>query len=324
MAWEWVEPLFHDREVEASALELRLADELLAVGDGWKELLEALTDQVLEGPETRGNLLSLVDRLWQAAEGDAAVAAGRVVELLEARRRELARGGVDAAGPLNEALGSRDTVLTLSRSSAVVGSLAQLDRRLRSLRVVVGEGRPLREGLTASRELAARGVRVSLVTDAVLAGLPLLAPDLPAPLAFVPGRAAVVLGAVAISGRGTLAKSGALALAAAAERVGMPVIVVADPGKLLPPVFDCSNPREADPVDLGAPAAVGPVNLPCEWLDWSWTRAVVLGSELLAPEEVAARARELRWSRELGRRLGVPGEGPTRELTTARHDHDLT
>lgn len=309
MSWDWVEPLFHDREIEASTLELRLVEELLASGTERSTLLEAVTAQVLESPERRGNLLSLVDRLWQTTEeSENDAAAPRVVALLEGRRRELARGAIDAARPLGQALGSRDTVLTLSRSKGVVDALAELDRRHRSVRVVVGEGRPLREGLTASRELAARGVAVSLVTDAVLAGLPLLAPDLPAPLSFVPERAAVVVGAVAIAARGTLAKSGALALAGSAERVGMPVIVVADQSKLLPPVLDCSDPLEADPVDLGAPAAVGPVNLPCEWLSWDWIEAVVLGPELLAPEDVARRARDLRSSRELSRRLGVRGD----------------
>lgn len=307
MAWDWVEPLFHDREIEASTLEMRLVEELRASGGQWRPLLEALTDQVLEARELRGNLLTLVDRLWQAVEGDdtddPTAALG---ELLEERRRGLARGGIDAARPLDQALGSRDTVLTLSRSSVVVDSLAELDRRLRSVRVVVGEGRPLREGLTAARELAARGVAVSLVTDAVLAGLPLLGRDLPMPLSFAPERGAVVLGAVAIAGRGALAKSGALALAASAERVGLPVILVADESRLLPPVVDGSDPLEADPVDLGAPAAVGPVNLPYEWLDWGWIDAVVLGSELLEPEAVARRARERRSSRELGRRVGNP------------------
>ena len=308
MAIDWLEELFTDREHGASELEGALVEELVALGEGPSlALLDQITDQVAARSGEMGNLLSLVNRLWLAAE--APDATERLGWVLEERRATLARGGVAAAEALVALLGRRDTLLTLSRSSTVVEALAELQRAVRSVRVVMGEGRPLREGVTAARELAARGVRVTVVTDAVVAGLPLTGPSLPSPLSFTLERAAVVLGADILSADGVINKSGSVALAASAERVGLPVYVVADDAKLLPRALAGKPPLESDPVDLGAPAAVGPVHLPFERLDWELVTAVVLGGEILLPEEVRRRAEATvasdRLVEHLGRRLSV-------------------
>jgi translation initiation factor 2B subunit (eIF-2B alpha/beta/delta family) len=82
----------------------------------------------------------------------------------------------------------------------------------------------MQEGRDLAEALAAAGVDVTLAVDAAAHSL-------------VPGCDAVVLGCDSIGDRGVVNKIGSAALAQAGARAGVPVYVLADETKLLPPGF---------------------------------------------------------------------------------------
>jgi hypothetical protein len=99
------------------------------------------------------------------------------------------------------------------------------------LSVIVCESRPLCEGVTLARRLAAAGLDVTLVTDAQ-AGV------------FVREADAVLLGADAVTPQGVVNKAGSLLLALAARAAGVPVLAVATTLKVSPgPVADVALPN---------------------------------------------------------------------------------
>lgn len=275
----------HDRHLDAQEIERRLVAELLQAG-GCD--LDALTAKVLDLHPERASWVGLLNRLWlaRARGGD------RALRLeLEVRATELSSGRLQVAERLLEAFGPCRVLLTLSNQPCVITALAASAGRRR---VILGESRPLREGVTAARDLAAVGVDVTVVTDAVLLGLPLTCTELPPPLAFEPADALVILGADALLGAGFLAKSGSRALAEIAALAGIDVMVSASLHRLLPAALATRFvPPASDPVDLGAPAAVHPVHRPCDFVPWRLAARVLIETEILLPAEIANRAAAL-------------------------------
>lgn len=283
--------VLYDRHLSAIEIERRLVAALLEAASFD---LSALTDLVLELHPERGSWVGLLNRLWLAS---ARGGAEGVRSVLTERAAELSSGRLQVADRLLEAFGPRRVLLTLSNQPCVVTALAASAGRRR---VILGESRPLREGVTAARDLAAVGVDVTVVSDAVLLGLPLTCTDWPPPLAFERADAVVILGAGALLADGFVAKSGSRALAEIAALAGVEVIVAASVEQLLPAkLAKTFVPPTADPVDLGAPAAVHPVHHPCEFLPWHLASRVLVETAILVAADVADRAAKLDLAPEL-------------------------
>jgi translation initiation factor eIF-2B subunit delta len=128
------------------------------------------------------------------------------------------------------------TVLTLSASSTVRRALEEAGRR-GPLKVVCLEGRPVSEGRRLAQQLAAVGVEVLFAVDAAAASLLEVSDH-------------VVMGADSLGDRGFVNKIGSRALARSAGDEGVPVHVVLDRAKFLPPGFPqpTDDPRPAEEV----------------------------------------------------------------------------
>src|SRR5207247_8630284 len=127
-----------------------------------------------------------------------------------------------AARRLAARLPRRATCLTLSSSAVVYRALLAARRRGRLARVVVAESRPGCEGVAVARRLAARGVPVSVIVDALA----------PAAVADVD---VVVLGADAVTRTAVWNKCGSLGGALAASAARRPTLVGPTRDRLLAP-----------------------------------------------------------------------------------------
>ena len=89
---------------------------------------------------------------------------------------------------------------------------------------MVLESRPMQEGQLLASALAQESIPVLFAVDAAVATL-------------VPDCTLVLLGADSVGDLGVVNKLGSLAAAHAAHRAGVPVVVVTDETKILPPGF---------------------------------------------------------------------------------------
>ena len=204
--------------------------------DGWRRV--ARTARELR--EARPGMVAVATRI-DAAMASAARTPG-AVHRAALDRIEAALRADDATASAAAALLSRDdAVATLSRSGTVA---ATLDRSRSA--VLVGESRPAREGVGVAERLVARGLDVTLTTDAALpalvdcaAGDGATTADLGLDEASLPpgydGVDAVLVGADAVLADGRVVnKTGTRALSLAADRAGVPVYVVAARAKIRP------------------------------------------------------------------------------------------
>lgn len=234
--------LLGDRRSGAGELERALRSALASAaregGGGVEAALEEATAVVVERFPCMAPLLRLLDEAWTAWRSGGADALAR-----------MAAGRSDSARPPIPVpvLSGASRILTLSRSGTVLAAL-----RARGaggdLEVLVGEGRPEGEGEAMARDLRASGYRASVVVDAAL---PALAAGDPAPVRLrgEPGRTAVLLGCDAVGPGGFVNKVGSYALARAAIEAGVPVLVLADPSKLV--ALDLPLPWEREPAGAG-------------------------------------------------------------------------
>lgn len=166
------------------------------------------------------------------------------------------------------------TVITISRSSTVLGALQRLPAR--EVRVIVAESRPLMEGRTLARELSEAGVAVELITDAQM-GHSALGADL------------ALVGADAVLADGSVVnKAGTSLLALAAQRADIPFWVCCES-------FKRSSLAGADfPLEEGDNAALGTAPAPDVRL-----RNVVF--------DLTAASLVTRWFDETGSTVARPG-----------------
>jgi translation initiation factor eIF-2B subunit delta len=209
-----VKRIREDREHGARQLALEALQSLAEVAAGAEdsELREWARALVLARPMMAAieNAMALAWERCQAT-GDPAQGVAEAIERLES-----AADGMTAAA---RGVIPRDTLITLTYSSAVIEVLS----RLRPRRVIVSESRPLYEGQRTARALAGQGISLTLITEAQMA-------------LFVREAEAVVVGADSVQPDGSLVnKVGThlLALAARAEKV--PVYVLADTLKVAAP-----------------------------------------------------------------------------------------
>lgn len=133
----------------------------------------------------------------------------------------------------------RSVLLTHSYSGTVARAL--IAARSRIDRVLCSEGRPNYEGRRMARELAAAGIPTDFLTDSAITE-------------FVRLARAIVVGADAICDTGMRNKVGTSALIACALHERVPVWVLADTSKLLPPAL-CDG-REKRFANDGSPREV--------------------------------------------------------------------
>jgi len=285
----FVSPLREDVVSGASKLARKAADVLVraiaaerAEGTDVRTLVADVGRRILDAQPAMAPLVGLVAEAVRAAGGaptpdEAWQAVSRSVHgfaaEMEARAPALAARAA--------ALLPRDgDVLTLSSSSTVLSALLR-DREGRRGRVVVLESRPAGEGRDAARALAAAGVPVLFAVDAAAATL-------------VPSCAAVLLGADSIGDRGVVNKVGSLAVALAAKRAEVPLLVVADPSKILPIGFPqhLADDRPAEQV-WAAPAGVTVWNRYFEAVPLDAVTSVVTDQAALGPDEMERHRRAL-------------------------------
>jgi len=238
------------RDVTSGASELvrRAADVVVSLLDGAPpaDLPDALRDlgrRLIEAQPAMATMHALVRSVLAAAEESPAepavvrTAARRFVADAERALKQLAER---ADGLLPE--GGR--VMTHSASGTVRDAL-RLAASRRSFDVVCLEGRPNLEGRRMARTLADSGLAVTLAVDAAAASL-------------VRGCDVVIVGADAIADAGVVNKIGTRPLAVVARRCGVPVYVLSDTTKLLPPgvPLDFEDARGAAEVWPDAPPGV--------------------------------------------------------------------
>jgi translation initiation factor 2B subunit (eIF-2B alpha/beta/delta family) len=144
-------------------------------------------------------------------------------------------------------------------------------------RVLCLESRPMQEGRVLAEFLAREGVDVTFAVDA-------------AAFALLPRCGAVLLGADSIGDAGVVNKIGSAALAHAADAAGVPVYVLCDETKILPPGFPqiVDDDRPASEV-WKAPAGVRVWNRYFETLPLEKVTGVVTEDGVLTPEQLEAR-----------------------------------
>jgi translation initiation factor eIF-2B subunit delta len=193
-------------------------------------------------------------------------------------KRSLERATTASAGRAADALGERRRVLTHSASRACRDALTQWWRPGRE--VVVTESRPRREGVALARELASRGLKVTLISDAQI-GL------------FVPRCDAVLVGADAISGDDQLInKAGTRLTALAAKESGIPCYAVAQTHKICPEDWPLAlTPQE--PRDLATIRGVRVANIAFDATPLSWFTEVLTERGPLTPHLLTAVRDEL-------------------------------
>jgi translation initiation factor 2B subunit (eIF-2B alpha/beta/delta family) len=175
-------------------------------------------------------------------------------------------------------------VLTFSASGTVRSALAAAAAREHALGpaappVLCAESRPLLEGRDMARELAAAGLRVTLVIDAALRSL------------IRPGDL-VLLGADRIGWDGWVNKIGTRSLIEGAAVAGVPVVVLAPTTRFIPEGVEGEpeGERGSDEVWKGAPAGIRVANPTFEPLTFLGVQRVICEEGALTPADAVVRA----------------------------------
>ena len=240
-----VETIRTDEVHGASWLSIRALEVLrdgAVTADGWEqiaslagELVDARPGMVAIGNRVNRVMAAVVDgdRSPEAVHDRAIEAIDRAVEADDTASRSAA----DLLEPGGRFRPRGGPIFTLSRSETVVAALRELHSRgdpteasaasatsTTGLRILVGESRPDREGVGVAERLADSGIEVTLAADSAL------------PWLIEQGNAgAVLVGADTIDPTGGVYnKVGTYGLALAADRAGVPLVVVASSAKIAP------------------------------------------------------------------------------------------
>jgi translation initiation factor 2B subunit (eIF-2B alpha/beta/delta family) len=307
MELSWLQEILADHDRGASEIEGRLLSRLVEQVEAdpdrlTRSFLEEVSRAILTAFPAMANLLQLVNSMWLIWERLRSRRERRYL-LVEEWRMRLSRADTAVsrvADFLRQTLAGRQRVFTLSRSGTVVETLSQLAREGTELEVVVGEGRPRREGCQSAALLARAGLRAWLVVDGALPALLHPASGVPRPWAEE-AEPAVVLGADSV-GRSFVNKVGSYALALAAREAEVPVFLVASDSKLLPPALErFLTMPVADPKELAAPAGVEALNAYFERVPLELVSSGVTESGIYTARELSARAQSLEVSAFLER-----------------------
>lgn len=244
----------------------------------FRAALDDLAVKILDAQPAMAPLVALTTRVLNAAESATSVEEMRrsVSEEAARFRDRLDSGSEAVAARAREMIPDDRPVLTLSASSTVRTALERAARERSGLRVVCLESRPVSEGRALAEKLGrVDGITVTYGVD-VAAG----------PL--VQGCGLVLLGADSVGDRGVVNKIGSRALVLLARESGVPVRVLVDRTKLLPPGFPqpTDDDRPGEEVWKRPPAGVRIWNRYFEAVPVSLIGGVVTEEGLRTPDEV--------------------------------------
>lgn len=292
--WRW---LRSDVSSGASTLALRAAEALEAAlpeidatdARALRASLARLAAGLIAAQPAMAPLVSLGTSLLQAVPGtgsrpEAETLAADALRAFRARLTDAPRRIATLAEPLMPA-GAR--VVTVSDSATLRAVLLHAAGRKR-IEVFCLEGRPNLEGRALALALASAGIEVTLGVDAAAARA-------------IERGDLVLAGADAIGDTGVVNKIGTRAAALAARERRIPIYVLADTSKLLPPAW----PQPADPdrpageVWGDAPAGVAVWNRYFEATPLGLFEGVVTEAGVFAPPELETLRQRITLAEEL-------------------------
>ncbi|KMS95421.1 hypothetical protein BVRB_008390 [Beta vulgaris subsp. vulgaris] len=145
-----------------------------------------------------------------------------VIEAINDLIQDIATCHEQIAEQAVEHIHQNEVILTLGRSRTVMEFLCAAKEKKRSFRVFVAEGAPRYQGHVLAKELVARGLQTTVITDSAV-------------FAMISRVNMVIVGAHAIMANGGLvAPVGLNMVALAAQRHAVPFVVVAGSHKLCP------------------------------------------------------------------------------------------
>jgi len=236
--------------------------------------------KVMEAQPAMAPLVSLARDVLDAVEDAHDVEGGRhlAAQAAQAFRAGLETRAQAVASRAASLLPEGGTVVTVSSSSTIRTALL-LGAKSKDVRVLCLESRPFNEGQLLAEGLSKAGISVVYAVDAAAATL-LVDCDM------------VLLGADSIGDAGVVNKIGSSALAEPAHRLGVPVHVISDETKILPPGFPqhIRDDRPSEEV-WRAPAGVRVWNRYFETIPLDWVTSVVTEAHAFTPSELEEHRR---------------------------------
>jgi translation initiation factor 2B subunit (eIF-2B alpha/beta/delta family) len=263
--------------------------------EAFRTMLAELSIRILEAQPAMAPLVALTSRVLGSFSPSHSLDEAREKSLAAAEtfKKDLSVSVERVAEHAGAVLHPQDRVLILSSSSTVRRALL-LHGGEKALRVVCLEARPMGEGKNVARELARSGIPVTYAVDAA-AGTLASECDL------------ILLGADSVGDLGIVNKIGSLALCCIASRMDIPLHVLVDRTKLLPPGFpqDVQHDRPEEEV-WKSPHGVKVWNRYFESLSPDSVRGLVTEEGVVSPRDL----------QEMRSRIPVPPE--LREWASAR------
>ncbi|MBM3325806.1 MAG: hypothetical protein FJY65_02325 [Calditrichaeota bacterium] len=238
-----IDSLALDHKRGAAEIVKDIAELLMEIGglaednsDAAEQLFQRAVRCLVKGQPTMAPVLNLLNRacgIYEAADGDW-IAFHMGVEGLIRRREGFAAEILARAGELPNSI---RTLLVFSNSSTVAAMIKKRYELGFPQRVLIGEGRPVMEGLIMAQKLTAAGLDVTTYTDAAL-------------MSCIEEADAVWVGGDALRRDGLVNKVGSRALAMLAKFNGKSFVSFITSDKMLAPAmqpyFKClpQNPRE--------------------------------------------------------------------------------
>ena len=201
---------------------------------------------------TMAPLVNLVNAvLWTTEDApDAAAAHSAVADVTSDFKRRLRVHEAAIAETALRLIPEDSQILTNGRSTTVRAALRHAQRAGRRFKVICAEGRPACEGRTLAAELAAGGLQVTLVIDALAIAMA--------------GESQLVLGgADHLGAQGLVNKVGTYGIALAAGARGVPMYALCGSEKFLPPGYapPAQTRWPAEQIWAEAPASLAITNL---------------------------------------------------------------
>lgn len=180
-------------------------------------------------------LVNLTDRILRAAdEGE------NMTELLEREKQKRASDLSKLVGNAVEKTLSASRIVTISNSSTIIEILTASHQKGAAKEIVISEARPAMEGRLAARELASKGLKVTMVADGALPQETKWA-DI------------VLVGADSVTDQGVVNKIGTLGVVSAAGETGVPSISAFNIDKLIASGYSPFTRVPHPPVELMEP-----------------------------------------------------------------------
>lgn len=194
--------------------------------DALREALLAVGWTLIRAHPTMAPLVNLINgMLWKLdAPEKQSHASQAVCEAIGEFQRRLHVHEAAIAETALRLIPEDSMIVTTGRSITVRAALRHAMRAGRRFRVVCAEGRPACEGRSMAADLAAAGMTVTVVIDALA-------------LSFVADASLVLVGADHLGSHGLVNKVGTYGLALAAGAAGVPIYALCGSEKFLPPGY---------------------------------------------------------------------------------------